>query len=56
MVEDDGGVREFRGEVGKLGNLRMEEPGVEAQSVFREPREALAESAVEQQTRRKVFP
>ena len=49
MIEHDFRVRKGAGEVGEFADLRMKQPGVEAQAQWREAGKALAEGAVEQQ-------
>src|SRR3954447_9945720 len=50
MVENDPGVGKCAGELGQLADLRMEQPGIEAQVQRREAGEALAEGRVLQQS------
>src|SRR4029077_19227670 len=52
MIEDDGGVREGACEIGRIGQLRMVLPGLEAQPEPGELCEPLTEFGIARQARR----
>ena len=54
VVKDDPGLRKGARQVGEVGNLRVEEPGVEREAGRREAAEALAKSGVEIELRRRI--
>ncbi len=50
MIEHDSGVRKGAGEIGEFADLRVKQPGVEAEAERSKAGKALAESTVEQQS------